>query len=85
MTIDDQIKFCQDKRGEWERTTGEGEVAMIASAQIKAYAEIEETLKLCQLLKTSVDKMHVDIHGEPVKQTKSARTPEERISKTKQV
>lgn len=77
--LDDQIKFCQENRIEWEAALlSSGAVGLAAKKNVAMYEALEASLiKLNKLISYS-KAMVVVIDGETKEDTK-AKSPEQRI------
>lgn len=77
--LDDQIKFCQENRVEWESALlSSGAVGMAAKKNVAMYETLEASLVRLKELIDHTDTMYRIIHGEAKEETK-AKSPETRI------
>ena len=77
--LDDQIKFCQDRRAEWEPAlVSPGEVGLAAKKNVAMYEALEASLIKLNKLISYAKAMVVVIDGE-AKEESRAKSPETRI------
>lgn len=78
--LDDQIKFCIDRRLEWEPAlTNPGEIGLAAKKNVAMYAAIEGSLRQAQILTDNIEVQYRILHSEPEAKDIKAKSPEQRI------